>query len=760
MRHVLQRLARGLFRRLFRVELRGWEHYPHDERRLLIVANHTSYLDGALLAAFLPDVPIFVINTHMARHWWVKPFIAVTRHISIDPTNSHYLKTLIQHLKAGERVAVFPEGRISVTGALMKIYEGPALAADKADAALLPVYIEGAQYSLLSRLGGIVRRRPFPRIRLTLLPPRRLSATASGGRARRQQLGRQLDELMVELAYAGMNIDQPLVTALLEAWERHGGRRVILEDAQQQRLGWRGLFTRAFILADLLDHSPLPLGEGLGVGVDGPGVRGDGPGVRADGSGVRANGSGTRVGLLLPNSAAAVIAFLALHLRGWTPVVLNFTVGAHELISACRTAQVRKVCTSRAFVAAANLDAPIAALDEHVQVLFLEDLRPRATLSARLRGLARALVPRWSFHRWAGPVRADDPAVILFTSGSEREPKGVVLTHRNLLANFAQARAALDITPRDVILNALPMFHAFGLTTATLTPLLLGARLVLYPSPLHYHVIPELSYERRATVLFGTNTFLMGYGRHADPYDFFSVRLIVMGAEPLREETRRLWAEKFGIRISEGYGLTEASPVLATNTRRHHRSATVGKLLPGIEHYLEPVEGIAEGGLLCVRGANVMAGYLLPSQPDRLVPPRTGRGPGWHDTGDIVRVDAEGFVIILGRAKRFAKLAGEMISLAKIEQLAAECWPEDQHAAINLPDPVKGENIVLLTTHPDADRQALIEAAHREGLGELYIPRRVLSVREIPLLGSGKPDYPGARRLAEALSAGVADGPP
>ncbi|MDG4595924.1 MAG: AMP-binding protein [Candidatus Contendobacter sp.] len=738
MRHVLQRLARGLFRRLFRVELRGWEHYPHDERRLLIVANHTSYLDGALLAAFLPDVPIFVINTHVARHWWVKPFIAVTRHIGIDPTNPHYLKTLIQHLKAGERVAVFPEGRISVTGALMKIYEGPALAADKADAALLPVYIEGAQYSLLSRLQGIVRRRPFPRVRLTLLPPRRLSATASSGRARRQQLGRQLDELMVELAYAGMNIDQPLVMALLEAWERHGGRRVILEDAQQQRLGWRALFTRAFILAELLDHSPLPLGEG---------------------SGVRADGSGTRVGLLLPNSAAAVIAFLALHLRGWTPVVLNFTVGAHELISACRTAQVRTVCTSRAFAAAANLDTPIAALGEHVQVLFLEDLRPRATLSARLRGLARALVPGWSFHRWAGPVRADDPAVILFTSGSEREPKGVVLTHRNLLANFAQARAALDITPCDVILNALPVFHAFGLTTATLTPLLLGARLVLYPSPLHYHVIPELSYERRATVLFGTNTFLMGYGRHADPYDFFSVRLVVMGAEPLREETRRLWAEKFGIRISEGYGLTEASPVLATNSRRHHRGGTVGKLLPGIEHYLEPVEGIAEGGLLCVRGANVMAGYLLPGQPDRLVPPRTGRGPGWHDTGDIVRVDAEGFVTILGRAKRFAKLAGEMISLAKIEQLAAECWPEDQHAAINLPDPVKGENIVLLTTRRDADRQELIGAAHREGLGELYIPRRVLTVREIPLLGSGKPDYPGARRLAEALSAGRADGP-
>lgn len=721
MRHVLQRLARGLFRRLFRVELRGWEHYPHDERRLLIVANHVSYLDGALLAAFLPDVPIFVINTHMARHWWVKPFIAVTRHISIDPTNSHYLKTLIQHLKAGERVAVFPEGRISVTGALMKIYEGPALAADKADAALLPVYIEGAQYSLFSRLQGIVRRRPFPRIRLTLLPPRRLTASAAGnGRARRQQLGRQLDELMVELAYAGMKIDQPLVMALLETWERHGGGRVILEDAQQQQLGWRALFARAFILADLLNAECA---------------------------------SQKNVALLLPNAAATVIAFIGLHLRGQVPVVLNFTAGSHDLLDACFIAEVRTVCTSRTFVEAAGLGLQVAALGEQVQVVFLEDLRPRATLSARLRGLGRALIPERSFRRLAGPVRADDPAVILFTSGSEREPKGVVLTHRNLLANAAQARAVLDITPRDVILNVLPMFHAFGLTTATLTPLLLGTRIILYPSPLHYHIIPELSYERRATVLFGTNTFLMGYGRHADPYDFFSVRLVIMGAEPLREETRRLWSEKFGIRISEGYGLTETSPVLATNSRRHHRGGTVGKLLPGLEYYLEPVEGIADGGLLCVRGANVTSGYLLPDPPGGVIPPHTDRGPGWHNTGDIVRIDGDGFVTILGRAKRFAKLGGEMISLAMVEQLAAGCWPGDQHAALNLPDPIKGENIVLLTTHRDADRRDLIDAAHREGLGELYIPRRVLAVSEIPLLGSGKPDYPGVRRLAEELIA-------
>ncbi|QQS53641.1 MAG: AMP-binding protein [Candidatus Competibacteraceae bacterium] len=720
MRHVLQRLARRLCQWLFRVELRGWEHYPHHEPRLLIVANHVSYLDGMLLAAFLPDLPVFVINTHVARHWWVKPFIAITRHISVDTTNPHYLKTLIQHIRAGERVAVFPEGRLSLTGALMKIYEGPALAADKADAALLPVYIDGAQYSLLSRLGEIARRRLLPRIRLTMLPPRRLSAPPGSSRVRRRQLGRQLDELMVELAYAGMNIDQPLFLALLEARERHGDGRIVLEDAQRQCLDFRALLTRAFILAELLE---------------------------SDCAGQR------NVGLLLPNAATAVVALLALHLRGQVPAILNFTAGSHDLLAACRTAQVRTVCTSRAFVAAANLDAQIAALAAQLTVLFLEDLQPRATLPTRLRGLLRARLPAWSFRRLAGTVRADDPAVILFTSGSEREPKGVTLSHRNLLANVAQVRAVFDITPRDVVLNTLPLFHAFGLTAATLTPLLLGARVILYPSPLHYHVIPELAYECHVTVLFGTNTFLMGYGRHADPYDFFNVRLVVMGAEALREETQRLWAEKFGLRISEGYGLTETSPVLAVNSRRHHRSGTVGKLLPGVEHYVETVEGIDDGGLLCVRGANVMLGYISPEQPGRLLPPRTGRGPGWYDTGDIARIDADGFVTLLGRVKRFAKLGGEMISLATVEQLAAGCWPEHQHAALSQPDPVKGERIVLLSTRQDADRQELIEAARRMGLGELYIPRQVLAVPEIPLLGSGKFDYPGIRRLAEDLMA-------
>ncbi len=711
----LKPLVRGILKIVFRVETQGLEHWPHGERRLLIVANHVSFLDGVLMSAFLPEIPVFVINTRMAARWWVKPFIALTRHITIDPTNPLYLKLLIHHLKDGERVAIFPEGRITVTGALMKIYEGPAVAADRAGAVLLPVHLEGPQYSLFSRLGGVVRRQLLPRIRLTVHPPQRLNPpTGLSGRARRRWLGNRLEGLMAELVFQSFPADRSLFEALLEARDRHGSGQVIVQDMERKPLSYRQLLLRCLVLEQLLERR-----------------------------------GGAYVGLLLPGSVAAVAGFVALHLQNRVPVMLNFTVGVAGLISACRTAEVEQVLTARAFAVAAGLEGTLAQLAEVVEVVYLEDLKPLATPTVKLRGLLRAWRPRSSYRRLAGPVGPDDPAVVLFTSGSEGAPKGVVLSHRNLLSNYAQIQATLDISPRDKCLSTLPLFHSFGLTTCTLVPLLAGIRVFLYPSPLHYHVIPELAYEQRATIMFGTNTFLMGYGRAADPYDFFDLRLAVAGGEALRPETRRLWAEKFGIRLIEGYGVTEASPVLAANSPKHHRAGSVGRLMPGVEHYLAPVEGIAQGGRLCVRGANIMRGYLFHDRPGELQPPATEQGPGWYDTGDIVAIDADGYVTILGRAKRFAKIGGEMVSLATVEGLAAELWPQEQHAAASLPDPVKGERIVLLTTRQDADRKDLVRGAQAVGLGEIFVPRQVRVVNALPLLGSGKLDYAALGMLAK-----------
>jgi acyl-[acyl-carrier-protein]-phospholipid O-acyltransferase/long-chain-fatty-acid--[acyl-carrier-protein] ligase len=338
---------------------------------------------------------------------------------------------------------------------------------------------------------------------------------------------------------------------------------------------------------------------------------------------------------------------------------------------------------------------------------------------------------------------------VLFTSGSEGTPKGVVLSHANLLANVEQAASRFDFSCRDTVLNALPMFHSFGLTAGTLLPVLSGMKVFLYPSPLHYHIVPELAYQINATVLFGTNTFLNGYARHAHPYDFYSLRYVIAGAEKLQPTTWKLWAEKFGVRIFEGYGATETSPVLSVNTPLENRLGSVGRLLPGIQYSLEPVAGIAEGGRLQVRGPNVMLGYLFADRPGSIQPPQTHLGKGWYDTGDMVRVDTGGYLWILGRAKRFAKVGGEMVSLATVEHLVGNLWPDHLHAAVSLPDPVRGEQVILLSEYPSAERQAIVKEAQKEGLSELHIPRRIFIVETLPVLGSGKVNYPAAQELAK-----------
>jgi acyl-[acyl-carrier-protein]-phospholipid O-acyltransferase/long-chain-fatty-acid--[acyl-carrier-protein] ligase len=451
---------------------------------------------------------------------------------------------------------------------------------------------------------------------------------------------------------------------------------------------------------------------------------------------------GEHVGVLMPNVAATVTLVIGLSSQRRVPCMLNYTAGTEGMQNACRVAGVRTVFTSRAFLDKAQLTAQAEALRD-VRMFYLEDLRRQFGIADKLWLMGYAL---WFPERAVPAADPEEPAVVLFTSGTEGRPKGVVLSHRALLANVAQILRIFPFGPKDRILNCLPIFHSFGLTAGTLLPLVSGARLVLYASPLHYKVIPQLIRDKGCNTLFSTSTFLHHYARHASAEDLKSLRYVVAGAEKLAEPVREIWRERFGIDILEGYGATELAPVVAVNLPDSNRPGTVGRLLPGIEARILPVEGIAAGGALHLRGPNLMSGYYRPEAPGVLEPPRSEAGEGWHDTGDVVEMDADGFLRIQGRLKRFAKVAGEQVCLDLAEAIARAVSPEAQHATLAVPEAGRGEAIVLYTTDPGLTREQLAAAAQRLGQPELVLPRRIIHRESLPLLGTGKVDY---RRLSQ-----------
>jgi acyl-[acyl-carrier-protein]-phospholipid O-acyltransferase/long-chain-fatty-acid--[acyl-carrier-protein] ligase len=714
----LRAIFRWYFRNLHGVDLSGLEHLPKAGQRAVIVVNHLSFLDGCFVAAFLPGAPTFAVNSHTARRWWARPFLAAVRNFPVDPANPYATRAMIRAVQAGETLVVFPEGRITTTGALMKVYEGAGMVADKADAAVVPVRIDGLQFSHFSRMPRETKRAWFPRLSLTVMPPVHLAVASEAvltGRARRRRVGTVLQEVMQQSAFAAAATSRTLFSALIDAQDRFGKSSAIADDISRTSLAYGRMVVGAAVLGRRL---------------------------------ARLEPKGGNVGVLLPNANGALVTFFALQAFGRVPAMLNFSAGAEAMLAACHVAGVTTVLSSRAFVERGKLQGVVERMAGQVRFVWLEDLRGAIGTLAKLRGMLDARLARLLP---GARGRADAPSVVLFTSGSEGSPKGVVLSHRNILANIAQVASVVDFNQSDRVFNAMPMFHAFGLTAATLLPVLSGVPVFLYPSPLHYRIVPELIYDTDATICFGTDSFLTGWAKFAHPYDFYAVRYIFAGAERLREETRLLYAERFGVRVLEGYGATETAPVIALNTAMHNRPGSVGRVLPGMAWRLQPVEG-TQGARFSVRGPNVMLGYYRAAAPGRIEPPEDG----WYDTGDIVAMDGEGFVTMLGRAKRFAKIAGEMVSMGQAEALAAALWPAAAHAVVARPDPRKGERLVLLTTQPGADAAGLLAAARQRGMAEIAVPRVVRVVAALPLLGSGKIDYVSVARLAADAEAALA----
>ncbi len=494
--------------------------------------------------------------------------------------------------------------------------------------------------------------------------------------------------------------------ALTDARSRHGGSRAALVDGDGRMMSY-----------DELVRAALALGHALKKGTK----------------------SGEAVGVMLPSGAAAVIAFFAVSAYGRVPAMLNFTAGPANLKSALATAKVKRIVTAHRFVELGKFEPLIAALKEVAEIVYLEDVRARLSVTDKAAAAIGQYAP-WLVS--AHPVY-HAPAVILFTSGTEGMPKGVALSHLNLLSNVQQVRSHIALYPTDVLFNPLPTFHCFGLTVGALMPLFLGIKVVFHPTPLQPREIAHRIRATGATILLSTDTFISQYARAGEQGDLNSLRLAVCGAERLRDETRALLRKKYSIELLEGYGVTETAPVIAANQLGASRSGTVGRLMQGMEARLEPVEGMPNAGRLLVRGPNVMLGYIKPDNPGVIDPPPGG----WHDTGDVVAIDEDGFIAIKGRLKRFAKIGGESVSLAVVESCASALWPDYTHAAVAISDGHKGEQIVLVTTCPNAQRADLVGWAHNHGVQELAVPRRIVIVKDIPVLGTGKTDYNKVQKM-------------
>ncbi len=705
---------------------------------VLLIPNHVSWLDWLFLYVVLDDDWKFVAASGAAKLSWIhRKIIFGDRTFPIDPSSPYAVRTMAEFLERGGRLVLFAEGRISMTGALMKLFDGTGFLIRRTHPAVITCYLRGANRVWWVRHQGW--RKWFPRVSAhfssVLQPP---SCDALSSNDARQTLTRWLRDQMVQQQFeTEQTFGARNVLAAVAETAGHIPSRIAIEDATSTALSYR----RLMIATDVLAHRwPRALHSG----------------------------EGERVGVVLPNVNAMPLTLLSLWAARRVPTILNFSSGAATMLACAQLAGLKEVITSRAFLERARINlTPFSVAG--VRLVYLEDVRQGISRWARISaGWRNALRPGRRFRRIdiaSGETdrglkhcATDNTAVVLFTSGSEGAPKGVELTHGNLLANIRQALAVMDLTDEDRFFNALPLFHSFGLTAGTLLPLVRGCYTMLYPSPLHYRAVPAVVYDRNCTVMLATNTFLHGYARRAHPYDFRSLRYLMAGAEKVQASTLATWANKFGVRVLEGYGATECSPVISVNTWLEPEVGSAGRLLPGIEYKLEPVEGVACGGRLFVRGPNVMKGYLNTEANAQF----QSLG-GWYDTGDIAEIDAAGYLHLLGRMKRFAKVSGEMISLGAVEEALAGSFPEFgprcEVAVMTRPDEGKGELLMAITNEPRLQIAKVRAALRDKGLPNLAAPRELHVVKTIPKLGTGKVDYRGlaamlAQQAPEIAAAG------
>jgi acyl-[acyl-carrier-protein]-phospholipid O-acyltransferase / long-chain-fatty-acid--[acyl-carrier-protein] ligase len=720
---ILRFLGLGLARLIYRVTVTGLEHLPKGG--FLLLPNHITWVDAIVLLLASPRPVRFIVDTAVYRNRFLHP---VLRAVGCIPITSRKAKDAMREatakIRAGEIVCLFPEGELSRSGSLLRLRRGYEIIARQAEAPVVPVWLDQLWGSIFSFRGGRFFTK-WPRS----IPYRVMVAFGQPLPAEAADIAAVREELLKigEFCYSQRpHLRGHLARACLRGLKRNPFRVAI---------------------TDGFDHTSLSRGKLLGVAV-------------ALSRHLRKTCSDRRIGIVLPPGKGGVVANLAVVLAGKIPVNLNFTSARDSIASAQEQAGLTTIIT------AGMLVKRLEEFPWPSHVLHLEEILPtmkRAILNWWLLGL---VTPTGVLARMLDLPQVGDrtEAVLLFTSGSSGKPKGVALTHRNIIGNVSQFAIMLDAKKDDVMLASLPFFHSFGCTVTLWYPLIQGVRTASYPNPLEAGKIAGLVEREGVTVMLATPTFLRAYLRKAEPPQLRSLRFLITGAEKLPDELAKAFEARFGKEVLQGYGLTETSPVASVNlpepkatkpgqsVQPCNRLGSAGKLLPGMAAEIREAETDRKGslhdtGMLWLRGPNIFEGYLdAPEQTADVL------RDGWFKTGDIGRFDEDGFLYIEGRLSRFSKIGGEMVPHETIEQKILAVLPATGHserfiAIVGVADEAKGEALVLLSAM-DMDLPGLRAALSEIGVPNLWIPKVVRRVDAIPVLASGKLDLAGCKALA------------
>jgi len=702
--HLLRMIIGRILYIFYSIEVVGKENFDNCKAGTLIIANHTSFLDGIILSVVFGEKVSFAINSDVTKKWWVQPFLKTIKYFPIDNSNVMVVKSIVDELKGGGKVAIFPEGRITTTGGLMKVYPGPAVVADKSNADILPVCIEGIQYSDFSYFGAKTKSKRQRKIKLTVLPARKLDVFKSASENRRRNVAMtKLYDIMCEMKFASNFTNKTVFGSLIQNIKLVGRNKDILDDIKREPLTVGRLTGAIFAFANKIKKQ---------------------------------TEKKEYVGVMLANTKTTVEIFFALSATGRIPAMINYTDSTENILACIENVGIKTVYTSKNFIKEFKPNNIIEKLIErNINIIYEEDIKASVNILNKVFAYVMSYFPNYYYKKICDNFNNESPAVVLFTAAVNGKTKSVVLTHKNIQASIAQISSVMDFGISDSFFNSMPIFSSLGFVAGVLLPLLRGIKVFVYHSPLHYKMVSELVYDTSSTVLLGTDTFLNGYAKTAHPYDFYSIRYVISGIEKLKEETVKIWEENFGKRIFEAYGTTETSSIISINTPMYFKQYSVGRMLPAMEFKLESTTAFVGASHLLVKGPNVADFYI---ENKLLVSKKTE--DNWFDTGDIVEIDKDKFIFMKGKSKRFVKFDGEPVSLTELELEIANVWKDSKHALIRVLRNRKKE-IILFTTYKNATKQDLEKIVNEQQIENFIVPDEIVVMENIPITGTGTIDY-------------------